>query len=70
MFTHTNAFRPASSLFAFSMESNILGGNLVWVVLALVAALGCIAAFRLPNDCPASGSESELESPNDSDSDP
>lgn len=68
--TNTMTFRSARSLFAFSMKSNILGGNLIWVVLALVATLGCAAAFRLPSDRPAVCSESELESSDDSDSDP
>ncbi|KAF8600209.1 hypothetical protein BDV93DRAFT_267004 [Ceratobasidium sp. AG-I] len=59
----------STSLFAFSIKSNILGGNLVWVVLAFVAVLGCMAAFRLPSDRSTPCLESELGSPNNSDSD-
>lgn len=46
------------SLFAFSVETNALGGNLVWLVLALVALLGAVAACRIPSDRRVMGPES------------
>ncbi|CAE6439665.1 unnamed protein product [Rhizoctonia solani] len=42
----------ATSLFAFSVTSNAIGGNLIWLVLSLVALLGVIAACQIPNDRP------------------
>ena len=33
-----------SSLFAFSKEHNVLGGNLVWVVMTVVSLLGTWSA--------------------------
>ncbi|KDN41699.1 hypothetical protein RSAG8_07230, partial [Rhizoctonia solani AG-8 WAC10335] len=42
----------ATSLFAFSVKGGILGGNLIWLVLSLVALLGVAAAYRIPNDRP------------------
>ncbi|KAJ1299323.1 hypothetical protein OPQ81_011041 [Rhizoctonia solani] len=43
----------ATSLFAFSVKSEILGGNLVWLVLSLVALLGVAFAYQIPNERPA-----------------
>jgi hypothetical protein len=55
-----------SSLFAFSVGHNIMGGNLVWFVLALVALSGAIASCRIPSDRkvldPESTSSSEASS--------
>ncbi|CAE6427595.1 unnamed protein product [Rhizoctonia solani] len=42
----------ATSLFAFSVKGGILGGNLIWLVLTLVALLGVVATYRIPNDRP------------------
>ncbi|EUC63293.1 MFS general substrate transporter [Rhizoctonia solani AG-3 Rhs1AP] len=42
----------ATSLFAFSVKSGIFGGNLIWLVLTLVALLGVVAAYRIQNDRP------------------
>ncbi|KAG8750810.1 hypothetical protein FRC11_010034 [Ceratobasidium sp. 423] len=38
----------ATSLFAFSVKSNILGGNLVWLVFSLVALMGVVSAYQIP----------------------
>ncbi|CAE6452530.1 unnamed protein product [Rhizoctonia solani] len=42
----------ANSLFAFSTKRKILGGNLVWLVLSLVAFLGVVVACQIPSDRP------------------
>ncbi|KAH7337118.1 major facilitator superfamily domain-containing protein [Rhizoctonia solani] len=42
----------ATSLFAFSVKNNALGGNLVWLVLSLMALLGVVAACQIPKDRP------------------
>ena len=52
----------ASVLFAFSVARHTLGGNLVWVVLTLVAVFGSTASLTLrekkqPND----GGDEEVE---------
>lgn len=39
----------ASSLFAFTMENNILGGNLVYVMLVGLTALSMLVAIPLPD---------------------
>lgn len=59
----------ATSLFALSIERNILGGNLIWLVLTLVALSGVVAACRIPRDRPVSNTESECRSESDSSSD-
>lgn len=50
----SRAIGPAmvTSLFAFSVNNNALGGNLVWLVLALVALLGVVSACWIPKDQP------------------
>ncbi|KAH9169222.1 MFS general substrate transporter [Lactarius sanguifluus] len=40
----------AASLFAFSLENNILGGNLVYVVLLALVLVGLGVAVQLPRD--------------------
>ncbi|KAH9030867.1 MFS general substrate transporter [Lactarius deliciosus] len=40
----------ATSLFAFSLENNILGGNLVYVVLLALVLVGLGVAVQLPRD--------------------
>ncbi|QRV77494.1 major facilitator superfamily transporter [Ceratobasidium sp. AG-Ba] len=59
----SRAIGPAAttSLFAFSIKSNILGGNLVWLVLGLVALVGVGAGLRLPSD--RSKATSQMDSP-------
>ncbi|CAE6466404.1 unnamed protein product [Rhizoctonia solani] len=42
----------ATSLFAFSVKSDILGGNLIWLLLSLVALLGVAATCQIPTDRP------------------
>ncbi|KAH7337117.1 major facilitator superfamily domain-containing protein [Rhizoctonia solani] len=42
----------ATSTFAFSVKSGILGGNFVWLVLSLVTLLGVMAAYQIPNNRP------------------
>ncbi|CAE6466361.1 unnamed protein product [Rhizoctonia solani] len=42
----------ATSLFAFSVKSNILGGNLVWLVFSLVALMGVMSAYQIPDGHP------------------
>ena len=39
----------AASLFAFSLENNILGGNLAYVVMLAVVLVGLGVATQLPN---------------------
>ncbi|CAE6365194.1 unnamed protein product [Rhizoctonia solani] len=58
----SRAIGPASatSLFAFSIKHNVLGGNLIWIVLSLAAVLGVVAACQIPNDQP-SDTESDGE---------
>lgn len=40
----------ASSLFAISLERNLLGGNMVYMILMLVSLSGLRASFMLPKD--------------------
>jgi len=40
----------AASLFAFSLRSNILGGQFAYVVLLALAGVGLYVAFQLPRD--------------------
>ncbi|KAH7335700.1 major facilitator superfamily domain-containing protein [Rhizoctonia solani] len=47
----------ATSLFAISVQKNLLGGNLVWFVLAAVGVLGVMAACNIPNDRPTQDPE-------------
>ncbi|CAE6426810.1 unnamed protein product [Rhizoctonia solani] len=58
----SRAVGPASatSLFAFSVKNNIMGGNLIWLVLSLAAVLGVVAACQIPNEQP-SDTESDGE---------
>ncbi|KAG8730174.1 hypothetical protein FRC12_020432 [Ceratobasidium sp. 428] len=49
----------ATSLFAYSIKNNVLGGNLVWVVLVLLALSGVVVASRLPPDRPKSDREEQ-----------
>ncbi|KAH7337116.1 major facilitator superfamily domain-containing protein [Rhizoctonia solani] len=42
----------ATSLFAFSAQSNILGGNLIWLGLSAVALMGLVVACQIPNSRP------------------
>ncbi|CAE6364898.1 unnamed protein product [Rhizoctonia solani] len=49
----------ATSLFAISVQRNLLGGSLVWFVLAAVGVLGVMAACRIPGDRPIRDSECE-----------
>ncbi|CAE6459209.1 unnamed protein product [Rhizoctonia solani] len=42
----------ATSLFAFSAQNNILGGNFIWLVLSMVALLGLVVACQIPNNRP------------------
>ncbi|EGF97234.1 uncharacterized protein MELLADRAFT_54351 [Melampsora larici-populina 98AG31] len=39
-----------TSLFAISISSGILGGNLVWIVLGLISVLAQISSHRIPNE--------------------
>ncbi|KAH9810157.1 major facilitator superfamily domain-containing protein [Melampsora americana] len=39
-----------SSLFALSVSEQILGGHLVWIVLALVSVLAQLCSHRIPSD--------------------
>ena len=39
----------AASLFAFSLENNILRGNFVYVILLVVVCIGLGIAVQLPN---------------------
>ena len=57
----------ATSLFAASIKHNLLGGNLVWMILALVALLGVVAACRIPTDRPVHDNESEADGSDSSD---
>ncbi|KAG8716352.1 hypothetical protein FRC09_015866 [Ceratobasidium sp. 395] len=47
----------ATSLFAYSIKNNVLSGNLVWMVLVLLALSGVVVASRLPPDRPKSNTE-------------
>ena len=38
----------AASLFAFSLDNNILGGNFAYAVLTVVVCVGLGVAFQLP----------------------
>lgn len=38
-----------STLFAFSIERQVLGGNLVWIVLFLLASIGVPLSMRVKN---------------------
>ncbi|CAE6476447.1 unnamed protein product, partial [Rhizoctonia solani] len=51
----SRAVAPAvtTSLFAFSIKSGILGGNLIWIVLSLVTLLGIAVAYRIPSNRPS-----------------
>ena len=40
----------AASLFAFSLENNVLGGNFVYVVLLVVVCAGLGVAAQLPKN--------------------
>ena len=40
----------AASLFAFSLENNVLGGNFVYVVLLVVVCAGLGVAVQLPKN--------------------
>ena len=40
----------AASLFAFSVENNVLGGNFVYVVLLVVVCAGLGVAVQLPKN--------------------
>ena len=40
----------AASLFAFSLDNNILGGNFVYVALLGIVWVGLRAALQLPRD--------------------
>ncbi|KAG9087322.1 hypothetical protein FS749_002997, partial [Ceratobasidium sp. UAMH 11750] len=42
----------STSLFAYSIKSDVLGGNLVWLIFMLVALLGIAVALRIPSDRP------------------
>lgn len=39
-----------TSLFAISISTGILGGNLVWIVLALISVLAQLCSRRIPNE--------------------
>ena len=39
----------AASLFAASLEKNIVGGNLVYIFLCVIASGNVYASFQLPN---------------------
>ena len=39
-----------ASLFAFSLENNILGGNFAYVVMLGVVSLGLVVAMQLPRN--------------------
>ena len=39
----------AASLFAVSLEQNIAGGNMVYIVLCIVTVANICASFQLPN---------------------
>lgn len=45
----------ATSLFAFSVEHNVMGGNGVYVVLVLLSAASLVPASRLPDQPWSSG---------------
>ncbi|KAL5632165.1 hypothetical protein ACGC1H_000243 [Rhizoctonia solani] len=51
----------ATSLFAISVQKNLLGGSLVWFVLAAIGILGLVAACRIPSDRPAPVPDPERE---------
>ena len=40
----------AASLFAFSLDNNVLGGNFVYVVLLVVVCAALCAAVQLPKN--------------------
>lgn len=40
----------ANSLFAISIEKHLLGGQLIWVVFGVIAALGAVAAFFMKDE--------------------
>ena len=46
----TVAPAAAASLFAFSLEKNLLGGNFVYVVLVAIACVGLGVALQLPGN--------------------
>ena len=39
----------ATALFAFSLENNVMGGNLAYMVLILLVIVGLFASVQLPN---------------------
>ncbi|CAE6442456.1 unnamed protein product [Rhizoctonia solani] len=49
----------ATSLFAISVKSGVLGGNLVWLVLLIVALLGVLATCYIPKDRSLRDTESD-----------
>jgi len=58
----SRAIAPAfvSSLYAFSIDRQILGGNLVWLVMVVTALLGYFVTRRL-QDCDAENGSKEPE---------
>ncbi len=40
----------AASLFAFSLDNNVLGGNFAYVVLLAIVCVGLVVAVQLPNN--------------------
>lgn len=48
--TFTRALAPciASSLFSLSLERNLMGGNLVYLILLLIHVIGLRTSFKLP----------------------
>ena len=46
----TVAPAAAATLFAFSLENNILRGNFVYVVLVAIVCVGLGVAFQLPRN--------------------
>ena len=52
MISNQRAIGPtaAASLFAFSLEKNILGGNFVYVVMFAIVLVGLRIAMLLPKD--------------------
>jgi hypothetical protein len=40
----------AASLFAFSLDNNILGGNLVYLVMIAIVCVGLCVAVQLPKN--------------------
>ena len=46
----TVAPAAAASLFAFSLDNNILGGNFVYAVLYVIVCVGLVIALQLPRN--------------------